>query len=318
MTAGAGRDPFTVNEDRALDALTLAWGDCYEIDVQCLYRQDAGQVTIWATITDTTPGIIAALTADPRTDGDTAASTPPPALFADLQAAAITPETADKAAARLGDVDEESLAAVTEAAGGSRAALVAAAARARSDPGSCAVVLVEGMSDQAALETLAVRRGRSLRDEGVFIVPMGGATNIGHFLGLFGPRGFGVRLAGLCDEGEERDFRRSLEQAGLGAGLDRVGLGRLGFFVCVADLEDELIRSLGVRRVEELIEAQGELGPFRTFTRQPAQRSRTREQQLRRFMGTRSGRKIHYGHVLAAALDLTRLPAPLADVLSRV
>ena len=48
-------------------------------------------------------------------------------------------------------MDEESLAAVTEAAGGSRAALVAAAARARSDPGSCAVVLVEGMSDQAAL-----------------------------------------------------------------------------------------------------------------------------------------------------------------------
>ena len=115
-------------------------------------------------------------------------------------------------------MDEESLAAVTEGAGGSRAALVAAAARARRDPGSCAVVLVEGMSDQAALETLAGRLGRNLREEGVFIVPMGGATNIGHFLGLFGPQGFGVRLAGLCDEGEERDFRRSLEQAGLGAG----------------------------------------------------------------------------------------------------
>jgi hypothetical protein len=225
-------------------------------------------------------------------------------------------------------VDEESLAAVTEAAGGSRAALVAAAAQARRDPGSCAVVLVEGMSDQAALETLAARLGRHLREEGIFIVPMGGATNIGHFLGLFGPRGFGVRLAGLCDEGEERDFRRSLEQAGLGAGSDRAGsdragsdragLARLGFFVCVADLEDELIRSLGVRRVEQLIEAQGEFGPFRTFTRQPAQRDRTREQQLRRFMGTRSGRKIHYGHVLAAALDLTQLPSPLADVLSRV
>ena len=207
---------------------------------------------------------------------------------------------------------------VTEGAGGSRAALVAAAARARRDPGSCAVVLVEGMSDQAALETLAGRLGRNLREEGVFIVPMGGATNIGHFLGMFGPQGFGVRLAGLCDEGEERDFRRSLEQAGLGVGLDRAGLDRLGFFVCVADLEDELIRSLGVGRVEQLIEAQGEFGPFRTFTRQPAQRDRTREQQLRRFTGTRSGRKIRYGHVLAAALDLTRLPSPLAGVLSRV
>jgi len=215
------------------------------------------------------------------------------------------------------------LAAVTEAAGGSSAALAAAAARARSDPGACTVVLVEGMSDQAAVATLAARRGRDLRGEGVFVVPMGGATNIGHFLGLFGPQGFGVRLAGLCDEGEERDFRRSLARAGLGAGpdqapLDRAGLAGLGFFVCVADLEDELIRALGAGRVQELIEAEGELGPFQTFTRQPAQRDRPREQQLGRFLGTRSGRKIRYGHVLAAALDLTRVPGPLAAVLSRV
>jgi len=242
----------------------------------------------------------------------------------------------DESLARLAAVTR--LAAVPEADGRGRAALAAAAARARADPGSCAVVLVEGLSDQAALETLAARRGRDLRGEGVFVVPMGGATNIGHFLGLFGPRGFGVRLAGLCDEGEERDFRRGLERAGLaagppgagspgagspGAGSDgaspsRAGLARLGFFVCVADLEDELIRALGVRRVEELIEAQGELGPFQTFTRQPAQRNRPREQQLRRFLGTRSGRKIHYGQVLAAALDLTRVPGPLAGVLSRV
>ena len=31
MTTRNGHDPFTVNEDRALDALTLAWGDSYEI-----------------------------------------------------------------------------------------------------------------------------------------------------------------------------------------------------------------------------------------------------------------------------------------------
>ncbi len=57
---------------------------------------------------------------------------------------------------------------------------------------------------------------------------------------------------------------------------------------------------------------------MRTFTRQPAHRNRPRDQQLRRFLGTRSGRKIHYGHVLAAALDLSRLPAPLAGLLSQV
>ena len=192
-------------------------------------------------------------------------------------------------AARLEDVDEASLAAVTEAAS--------------VDPGSCAVVLVEGMSDQAAVQTLAELAGRDLSADGVFVVPMGGATNVGHFVDLFGPRGYGVRLAGLCDQREERDFRR---------GLDGVG----PYFVCVADLEDELIRALGPRRVEELIEAEGEHGPFLTFTRQPAHRGEGRDQQLRRFMGTRSGRKIRYGRVLAAALDPARIPVPLARLLS--
>ena len=35
-------------------------------------------------------------------------------------------------------------------------------------------------------------------------------------------------------------------------------------------------------------------------------------------MGTRSGRKIRYGHVLAAALDLALIPGPLAGLLSAV
>jgi hypothetical protein len=184
----------------------------------------------------------------------------------------------------------EWLAAVTEAAGGRSTALLAAAARARKAPGSCTVVLVEGMSDQAAVQTLAARRGRDLPGENIFVVPMGGATNIAHFLAMFGPNGFGVRLAGLCDEAEEHD--------------------------CVADLEDELIRALGAGRVERLIAAEGELTPFRTFVKQPAHRGEPREQQLHRFLGTRSGRKIRYGHLLAAAVDLTRVPDPLAGLLA--
>jgi hypothetical protein len=216
----------------------------------------------------------------------------------------------------------EWLAAVTEAAGGSSAALMAAAARGREAPGSCTVVLVDGMSDQAAVQTLAARCGRDLPGEDIFVVPMGGATNIAHFLGLFGPRGFGVRLAGLCDEAEEHDFRRGLERAGLGAGLERtgldVGLAGLGFFVCVADLEDEFIRALGVSTVERLVAEQGELTPFQTFSKQPAHRGEPRELQLHRFMGTRSGRKIRYGHLLAAALDLTQVPGPLAGLLAWV
>jgi hypothetical protein len=232
----------------------------------------------------------------------------------------------------------EWLAAVTEAAGGSSAALMAAAARARETPGSCTVVLVEGMSDQAAVQTLAARHGRDLPGENVFVVPMGGATNIAHFLGMFGPNGFGVRLAGLCDQAEEHDFRRGLERAGLAAspsawprggpsagprGGPRAGpragpfdLAGLGFFVCIADLEDELIRSLGAGRVERLIAAEGELTQFQTFVKQPAHRGEPREQQLHRFLGTRSGRKIRYGHLLATALDLTRVPGPLAGLLA--
>ena len=179
-------------------------------------------------------------------------------------------------------------------------------------------MLVEGISDQFALETLATRRGRDLDNEGVGIVAMGGATNLGHFLDLLGPRGRDVRLAGLCDAAAARGFRRDLQRVGLGPLTGRSGLERAGFFVCVADLEDELIRSLGAASVEQVVKDQGELGSFRRFQKQPAQRGRTRQAQLRRFMGTRSGRKVQYARLLAGALDLTRVPRPLDSVLSHV
>ena len=93
---------------------------------------------------------------------------------------------------------------------------------------------------------------------------------------------------------------------------------RLGFYACVDDLEDELIRSLGVPAVEEVVAAQGELRSFRILQRQPAQRGVPIERQLRRFLGTHSGRKIHYGRVLVEALDLARVPRPLDLVLAHV
>ena len=211
------------------------------------------------------------------------------------------------------------LIAVTGPAGSPNAALASAVRRVRdAPPGSRGVILVEGISDQAALESLAARHGRDLRRQGVFVVPMGGATNIGAFADLFGPQGLGARLAGLCDEAEEREFRRGLARAGLRPGPGREDLEQLGFFVCVADLEDEMIRSLGAEAVERLIAAEGELTQFRTFCLQPAQRGRAPEQQLRRFMGTKSGRKARYGRVLASALDLNRVPRPLDRVLAHV
>ena len=179
-------------------------------------------------------------------------------------------------------------------------------------------MLVEGLSDQRALEALALRRGRDLQAEGVALVPIGGATNIGAYLDRLGPRGSNVRLAGLCDAGEERDFRRGLERAGLGSDLTRDGMESLGFFVCEADLEDELIRSLGASLVEAIVEAQGELERFRTFQKQPAWQGRAEAEQLRRFMGTYTGRKIRYAPLLVEALDLTRVPRPLDGVLAHV
>jgi hypothetical protein len=181
-----------------------------------------------------------------------------------------------------------------------------------------AVVLVEGVSDQLALEALAERRGRNLDAEGVAVVPMGGSKNIRRFLEMFGPQGFDVRLAGLCDAAEEHDFQRGLERAGLGTNLRRADMESLGFYVCVADLEDELIRSLGEVTVQHVIEAQGELGSFRTLQKQPAQQGRTLEEQLRRFMGTKGGRKIQYARLLVDALDLTNVPRPLDGVLASV
>jgi hypothetical protein len=178
-----------------------------------------------------------------------------------------------------------------------------------------AVVLVEGISDRNAVEALAERRSRNLAAEGVAVVPIGGAQAIGGFLERFGPRGLDVRLAGLCDVGEERHFRRALERTGLGSDLTRDGMEQLGFFVCVEDLEDELVRAVGAEAVEQIIAAEGELRSFRTFQRQPAKRELSLEQQLWRFMWNR---KYRYARLLVEALDLARVPRPLDGLLAYV
>jgi OLD-like protein len=181
-----------------------------------------------------------------------------------------------------------------------------------------AIVLVEGISDEIALATLAARRGRNLGDEGIVVVPIGGAQAIGHFLSRFGPEGLDRRLAGLCDAGEEEVFRRSLERAGFGSNLTRREMERLGFFVCVEDLEDELIRALGPASVEAVLDSQGDLGPFRTFQKQPAWRGQRVEAQLRRFMGSADRRKLRYARLLVEALDLAQVPRPLDGVLAHL
>ncbi|MBK3542184.1 MULTISPECIES: ATP-dependent endonuclease [Streptomyces] len=180
------------------------------------------------------------------------------------------------------------------------------------------VVLVEGVSDRAAVEALAERQGRTLTAEGVVVVPLGGATSITRFLRLLGPDGLDVRPAGLCDAAEQRFFLQGLERTGFGSGLAPGDLEAVGFFTCHADLEDELIRALGTDGVQQVIDDQGDLRTFRLFQRQPAQRERPVEAQLRRFMGTIGGRKEHYARALTEALDLSSLPRPLDGLLAHL
>ena len=168
------------------------------------------------------------------------------------------------------------------------------------------VILVEGVSDAVAVETLAERGGRDLEREGVCVIPMAGVTNVAKFLHVLGPAGLGIHLAGLCDADRERHVRRA---------LDRAGLPDTGFFVCVDDLEDELIRALGAERLQEILDAEGDLRAFHSFQNQPAQRARPIDRQLRRFLGTTAGRKERYARILVQALALPIVPRPLADVL---
>lgn len=181
-----------------------------------------------------------------------------------------------------------------------------------------AILLVEGISDQIALETLALRRGLSLEAEGLLILPMGGAHAVAQYLSRMGPRGAGLALAGLCDAAEAPLFRRALEKAGMGSPRTRADMARLGFFVCVEDLESEMIRAVGPRRIEALFAAQGDLGSFRTLQKQPAWRDRGIEAQMRRFLGSGARRKLRYARLLVEVVELDRVPPPLDGVLAHL
>jgi hypothetical protein len=181
------------------------------------------------------------------------------------------------------------------------------------------VVLVEGISDQIALETAAAGRGRDLDAERVVIVPMGGAHAVGRFLLSWGPLGAGVGLAGLCDVPEAEVFRRGLVAAQVGSPRTRADLARLRFYVCVNDLEEELIRAVGTAGVQALFDSQGDLGSFRSLQGQPSWRDRELPAQLRRFLGSGARRKLRYARLLVeAATAAGTVPAPLDALLTSV
>ncbi len=172
-------------------------------------------------------------------------------------------------------------------------------------------LLVEGESDQVAVETAAARLGYDLASSGVVVVPVGGAHAMACFLDA-------DVAGGLCDAGEEQVVRRALQHAGRDVGSARSGLEAAGFFVCEADLEDELIRALGTERVEAVFADAGDLHSFRTMQRQPAQRGRAVDDQLHRFIASHSGHKRTYARLLVEALELEAIPAPLARLVAHV
>jgi hypothetical protein len=182
------------------------------------------------------------------------------------------------------------------------------------DASKCWIVLVEGPSDKAAVEALARRLGRDLDRESVDVVSIGGAHALGKFVGDLSA---GVRAAGLCDIGEIGPFGRALERAEIGPARTREELEALGFYVCDPDLEGELIRALGAEGVEAVLRQTGKLSSFRTFQKQPQWRGRPVEDQLRRFFGSSAG-KARHAPLMVEALDLGRVPQPLASLLAHI
>jgi hypothetical protein len=180
------------------------------------------------------------------------------------------------------------------------------------------IVLVEGVSDQIAFETLALRRGRDLDTEGVLVLPIGGAHALTRYLTRFGGGRAEVELAGLCDAAEEGIFRTGLAEAGFGSPQSRADLERLGFYVCVEDLEDELIRAVGTAGVEAVFDTHGDLDSFRTLQSQPAWRGQDPDAQMRRFLSSGARRKLRYARLLVESVDLGRVPRPLDALLAHV
>ena len=169
-------------------------------------------------------------------------------------------------------------------------------------------LLVEGESDKALVEALAPRYGVDLDDLGIEVVSMNGAGNAARYIRE--TTATGHRVGGLYDEAEEHFVTNAL---GRQVGEDLSGQG---FFACRRDLEEEMIRAIGAARIVEILEANGEGGKFRTLQNQPEHRGEEVADQLHRFFGTASGRKIRYGTILGEAVELEHIPEPLVGLLT--
>ncbi|WP_353950827.1 hypothetical protein V6K52_14460 [Knoellia sp. S7-12] len=187
-------------------------------------------------------------------------------------------------------------------------------------------VLLEGTSDVAAIRALRAARGVRPDDEPCVLVDMGGATNIRHHLAAAAERDPRPRVIGLCDEKEAPYFVRALAAHGRAVCVPTgpevavepsvSTLPDFGFEVCRRDLEDELMRALGVDGTLAVLANLDLDATFSAFQRQLAWQGRPVIDQLRRFGGTTAGRKELLAGALAAALTIDDCPPPLAALLS--
>lgn len=161
------------------------------------------------------------------------------------------------------------------------------------------VILVEGESDRAALQTTAAVLRTGLSAD---IVVMYGITNLLRHLQEHADD----RVLVLYDAPEHHRVERALAHAEAQPSA---------LFACERDLEDELIRAAGAERVIAVIEAEGDLAAWRALRGQPFHRDHPVEEVLHRFMGSIGGRKLRYASAVVAILRPDELPRPLVEVI---
>ncbi|MEM7096074.1 MAG: TOPRIM nucleotidyl transferase/hydrolase domain-containing protein [Actinomycetota bacterium] len=176
----------------------------------------------------------------------------------------------------------------------------AAAAGLIAAEGADVVVLVEGVSDQVAVEATAARMGHRLAEEAIVVLPVGGAHGVGRIIERLLPGG--TALVALCDRSERVDVVDAFETRGLpGASV----------FNCDPDLEAELIVACGESQLVTLLDERGDLASFRTMQKQPAWRDRPFDEQMHRWIRAKARRSTVFARVLLEECDADRLPRPL-------
>lgn len=173
------------------------------------------------------------------------------------------------------------------------------------------VLVVEGFSDYLAVRTFAATLGIDLDGSGVSLLSLEGGDLLKHYLQLFGPAGFGLKLRGLCDLDKEAEWISRLDAAGL-AVTDRASLNGAGFQVADPDLEGEMLAPLSETEVSAVIAGAGAEQKFELFRQQPAHAESSLADQQLAFI---KGDKIRWAPLLAAAVPADDVPVPIKDLL---